>query len=273
MDGEYAGGDFGGFSAFDFGGWSFGGWASLDSGGYGSAMTMDQYNSSINAPTTASAGNNSNSFLFTTNGTILGGSLTPDNYYRDAEGNGNSANFTNELADKLGISKDNSYFLSWSGQNKKGVRDLAIDSFVKDIISTPGLTQDSEITLFGHSHGGNIMVGAGDQLTDLGYNVKMVYSIDAPVRQDYQPNGSYNMIQTYSNKDWAQTKGTVDFDHIMTPEPVYGGHTFNVPGVNNIDITNFYNSYYSNSNYSVPSGPCSIHQAGRDFNFLSSFLF
>ncbi len=209
--------------------------------------------------------------LVVTHGTILKNitpNLTSENYYRDSSGNGNSDQFSSDMGNHLNIKS--THYEKWTGENTKQAREDAVKSIV-DFVKGNYSKEDDTVYMMGHSHGANIMLEAANQLSESGYKIGSVYTLNPPVRQDYQPNGDYNISHTYSNKDGAQWWGNTDFKPFSADQRINGGHTFNPSSnISQYDITKNAQEYFRTNN--APEGPFKYHQVARDFNFIKDYV-
>lgn len=104
---------------------------------------------------------------------------------------------------------------SWSGANYSSLRTKAAKGLI-DHVRTQMKSKDfnGEITLVGHSHGGNVSIEAFNMIVEIEEfdNVQLnLLTINTPVREDYQLSEKaverVNHVNVYDSKDPVQTKG------------------------------------------------------------------
>lgn len=236
--------------------------------------------------------------LYVTEGTIMSydtnaynketNETRPENYYMTSSGAMDSNGFTKEMGEYLGM--DESEFVTWSDDGKKdgGNNDKARQDAATRIANyiMEKSTKDDSISLMGHSHGGNVMILVANKLAEAGYKVNMVYTLNTPVRSDYQPTAEYKILSIYNSHDAVSTYwGAIDTNgnspistngHVA--DLINKGLYFNLqPGIN---INNAVDDYIKNNNNLLSQYWCgntnwknwNQHQISRDIDFLKGII-
>ena len=146
--------------------------------------------------------------------------LTAAKYYVNARGEANSINFTRDLAKLWGMDKDRSKFIAFnappttnaikriSANDTKEARTRAV-GIIKSEISQ---FKEDHLYLFGHSHGGNVMIQVANEMK--GYNITLVV-METPglTDPDYHPDEGAKIFSSINESDKVQSPiAAIDLD-------------------------------------------------------------